>query len=82
MFARYELSVIILRGLFLSFVFFRVGVLSHKGLFPKGSEAVDKFSTTGPMCRYSQDLLPMLRVMAGGNAFKLNLDSPVSRPKS
>ncbi|KAG0411608.1 hypothetical protein HPB47_011280 [Ixodes persulcatus] len=52
------------------------GIVSRHGLYPDRGEAVGKFSTPGPMCRYAADLLPMLRVMAGENAPRLALDSP------
>lgn len=57
------------------------GVLSRIGVFPDRGEAVSKFSVVGPMCRYAQDLMPMLRIMAGKNAPKLNLDAPVDLKK-
>lgn len=57
------------------------GIVSRHGLYPDRGEAVGKFSTPGPMCRYAADLLPMLRVMAGENAPRLALDSPVDLKK-
>ncbi|CAN7999572.1 unnamed protein product [Ixodes hexagonus] len=57
------------------------GIVSRHGLYPDRGEAVGKFSTPGPMCRYAPDLLPILRVMAGENAHKLALDIPVDLKK-
>ena len=41
------------------------GVVSNKGQFPTARGAQELFQCTGPMCRYAEDLVPMLRVMAG-----------------
>ncbi|KAM5221686.1 fatty-acid amide hydrolase 2 isoform 3-T3 [Ctenodactylus gundi] len=53
------------------------GVVSNKGQFPKAGEAQELFQCTGPMCRYAEDLIPMLRVMAGPGIRKLKLDTNV-----
>ncbi|XP_046901027.1 fatty-acid amide hydrolase 2-A-like isoform X1 [Hypomesus transpacificus] len=57
------------------------GVVSNEGQFPPASGLQPGFLCTGPMCRYAQDLLPMLRVMAGLNADRLNLSSEVDLKK-
>lgn len=44
---------------------------------PKGKEQMS-FLGVGPMSRFSCDLKPMLKIMAGDNAEKLNLDEPVN----
>lgn len=41
------------------------GVVSNNGQFPVAKGAQELFQCTGPMCRYAEDLAPMLRVMAG-----------------
>ncbi|KAM6143395.1 LOW QUALITY PROTEIN: fatty-acid amide hydrolase 2 [Erethizon dorsatum] len=53
------------------------GVVSNKGQFPMAGEAQEQFLCTGPMCRYAEDLIPMLRVMAGSGIRKLKLDTKV-----
>ncbi|XP_036789856.1 fatty-acid amide hydrolase 2-A [Oncorhynchus mykiss] len=53
------------------------GVVSNVGQFPPASGQQPGFLCTGPMCRYAQDLLPMLRVMGGANADRLSLSSQV-----
>ncbi|KAM7309384.1 hypothetical protein ISCGN_013015 [Ixodes scapularis] len=57
------------------------GVVSCDGIIPKSGEAQMKLITPGPMCRYAEDLLPVLRVMAGQNAAALGLDKPVDLKK-
>lgn len=46
------------------------GVVSNNGQFPVASGAQELFQCTGPMCRYAEDLAPMLRVMAGAGIKK------------
>ncbi|XP_021577014.2 fatty-acid amide hydrolase 2 isoform X2 [Ictidomys tridecemlineatus] len=53
------------------------GVVSNQGQFPMAGEAQEPFQCTGPMCRYAEDLIPMLRVMAGPGIKKLKLDAKV-----
>uniref|UniRef100_A0AAZ3P6J5 Amidase domain-containing protein n=1 Tax=Oncorhynchus tshawytscha TaxID=74940 RepID=A0AAZ3P6J5_ONCTS len=54
------------------------GVVSNVGQFSSLSSGQQPgFLCTGPMCRYAQDLLPMLRVMGGANADRLSLSSEV-----
>ncbi len=42
-----------------------------------GSIHNQNFLTSGPMSRYCVDLLPMYRILAAGNAYKLKLDTRV-----
>ncbi|XP_055351575.1 fatty-acid amide hydrolase 2-like [Paramacrobiotus metropolitanus] len=53
------------------------GIVPNRGQFPDVSGNLSKFLTTGPMCRFAEDLVPMLKVLAGEKADRLNLDSPV-----
>ncbi|EPQ19475.1 Fatty-acid amide hydrolase 2 [Myotis brandtii] len=53
------------------------GVVSNDGQFPVAKGAQELFQCTGPMCRYAEDLAPMLRVMAGPGIKKLKLDEKV-----
>ncbi|XP_004644875.1 fatty-acid amide hydrolase 2 [Octodon degus] len=53
------------------------GVVPNNGQFPMAREAQEPLLCTGPMCRYAEDLLPMLKVMAGPGIRKLKLDTKV-----
>ncbi|XP_045394051.1 fatty-acid amide hydrolase 2 isoform X2 [Lemur catta] len=53
------------------------GVVSNEGQFPVAGGAQEQSQCTGPMCRYAEDLTPMLRVMAGSGIKKLKLDANV-----
>ncbi|XP_066575973.1 fatty-acid amide hydrolase 2-B isoform X2 [Amia ocellicauda] len=53
------------------------GIVPNEGQFPCASGLQDPFLCTGPMCRYAEDLIPMLRVMAGPNANGLDLSAEV-----
>ena len=55
------------------------GVVDNKGQFPNGHGLIQEYLVTGPMCRHADDLLPMLKVMAGEGRKKLKLDEPVSK---
>ncbi|KAG7458462.1 hypothetical protein MATL_G00220410 [Megalops atlanticus] len=57
------------------------GVVSNEGQFPPASGLQQDFLCTGPMCRYAEDLLPVLSIMAGPNAHKLHLSSEVDLRK-
>lgn len=46
------------------------GVVSCENQFPPTSGRQEEYLSSGPMCRYAEDLLPMLRIMAGPNANK------------
>lgn len=50
-------------------------VVPNEGHFPQGtSEAFDEYLVMGPLCRYADDLVPMLKAMAGPRAYELHLD--------
>ncbi|KAM9717992.1 fatty-acid amide hydrolase 2-B [Menidia menidia] len=53
------------------------GVVSSDSQYPPTSGRQGEYLSSGPMCRYAQDLLPLLRVMAGANASMLSLDTKV-----
>ena len=63
------------------------GIFGHKpspsmvpnnGHFPQGSsDAFNEYFVIGPLCRYADDLLPMLKAMAGPRAHELHLDKEV-----
>ncbi|XP_068443603.1 fatty-acid amide hydrolase 2-B [Clinocottus analis] len=53
------------------------GVLSLENQYPPCSGRQDEYCSSGPMCRYAEDLLPMLKIMAGPNARMLSLDRKV-----
>ncbi|XP_028832440.1 fatty-acid amide hydrolase 2-A [Denticeps clupeoides] len=53
------------------------GIVSNEGQHPPPSGQQPGFISTGPMCRYAEDLLPMLKIMAGPNAERLPLSSEV-----
>lgn len=57
------------------------GVVPNDGQFPIAQGVRRSFLCTGPMCRYAEDLEPMLRVMAGPEVHKLKLDENVSLEK-
>ncbi|TNN72025.1 Fatty-acid amide hydrolase 2-A [Liparis tanakae] len=53
------------------------GVVPMENHYPSPSGRQAEYCSGGPMCRYAEDLLPMLRVMAGPNAHLLSLDRKV-----
>ncbi|XP_069505091.1 fatty-acid amide hydrolase 2 [Ambystoma mexicanum] len=53
------------------------GVVPNDGQFPNAAGPQAEFQCTGPMCRYAEDLDPLLRVMAGTGINKLKLDQEV-----
>ncbi|XP_056604586.1 fatty-acid amide hydrolase 2-B [Triplophysa dalaica] len=57
------------------------GVVSNDGQMPEFSGLHDDFVSTGPMCRYAEDLLPLMKIMAGPNADKLSLSQKVDLRK-
>lgn len=46
------------------------GIVCNDGQFPPSSGLQENLLSTGPMCRYAEDLLPMLKIMAGANVDK------------
>ncbi|GLD53845.1 fatty-acid amide hydrolase 2 [Lates japonicus] len=57
------------------------GVVSPENQYPPISGSQDEYLSTGPMCRYAEDLLPMLKIMAGPNAHMLSLNTKVDLKK-
>ncbi|XP_013876481.1 fatty-acid amide hydrolase 2-B [Austrofundulus limnaeus] len=57
------------------------GVVSCENQYPPTSGRQEEYVSSGPMCRYAEDLLPMLRIMAGPNADKLSLSTKVDLKK-
>ncbi|XP_053485494.1 fatty-acid amide hydrolase 2-B [Ictalurus furcatus] len=57
------------------------GIVCNEGQLPPASGLQEDILSTGPMCRYAEDLLPMLKIMAGANADKLSLSSEVDLKK-
>ncbi|KAL5011058.1 hypothetical protein ScPMuIL_013363 [Solemya velum] len=53
------------------------GVVPNDGQFPSPTANDMDLLSTGPMCRYAEDLKPMLQIMAGNNARMLKLDQKV-----
>ncbi|XP_041280149.1 fatty-acid amide hydrolase 2 isoform X2 [Onychostruthus taczanowskii] len=54
------------------------GVVPNDGQFPNAYGVRTSYLCTGPMCRYAEDLEPVLRVMAGPGVSKLKLNEKVS----
>nr|CAD7257109.1 unnamed protein product [Timema shepardi] len=58
------------------------GYVPITGHFPNATDPTfDKLLVVGPITRYSEDLRPMLKVMAGDSAGKLRLDEKVDMSK-
>ena len=57
-------------------------VVPNEGQHPPATGGQVELLTTGPMCRYAEDLLPSLRIMAGSSASKLRLDTKVNTKSS
>ncbi|CAN9509286.1 unnamed protein product [Ophioblennius macclurei] len=57
------------------------GVVSYDNQHPPLSGRQPDYVSVGPMCRYAEDLRPMLKVMAGPNASMLRLDEQVELKK-
>lgn len=56
------------------FFFVLVGLVPNEDQFPLPTGKDMELLTTGPMCRYSTDLLPLLKVMSGPEAQLARLD--------
>ncbi|KAM3857754.1 fatty-acid amide hydrolase 2-B [Diretmus argenteus] len=52
-------------------------VVSNENQYPPASGRHEDYLSTGPMCRYAEDLVPMLKIMAGPNAHMLSLSMKV-----
>uniref|UniRef100_UPI003AAC5080 fatty-acid amide hydrolase 2-B n=1 Tax=Centroberyx gerrardi TaxID=166262 RepID=UPI003AAC5080 len=57
------------------------GVVSNENQYPPASGRQEDYLSTGPMCRYAEDLLPMLKIMAGPKAHMLSLTMKVDLKK-
>ncbi|XP_017288676.1 fatty-acid amide hydrolase 2-B [Kryptolebias marmoratus] len=57
------------------------GVVSCENQYPPTSGRQDEYVSSGPMCRYAEDLLPMLQIMSGPNAHRLSLGTKVELKK-
>lgn len=57
------------------------GVVSIDNQHPPCTGRQPEYCSSGPMCRYAEDLLPMLKIMAGPNAHKLSLNKKVDLKK-
>ncbi|XP_037614440.1 fatty-acid amide hydrolase 2-A-like [Sebastes umbrosus] len=57
------------------------GVVSNENHHPPVTGRHKEFGCNGPMCRYAEDLLPMLKIMAGPNAHMLSLNTKVDLKK-
>jgi len=56
------------------------GVVSNKGQIPVAHGIIDTFLSTGPMSRYAEDLIPLMKVLLKPNLEKTNLlqlDNPI-----
>ncbi|OXU26780.1 hypothetical protein TSAR_006488 [Trichomalopsis sarcophagae] len=61
---------------------FAKGIVSNHGQYPSADTAdQDKLLGIGPMCRFAQDMAPILQVIAGKNADMLKLQSKVDMSK-
>lgn len=54
-----------------------VGIVSNMGQEPVATGEACDFLVTGPMCKYTRDLLPMYQVLAASNIHLLKLDTKV-----
>ena len=54
------------------------GLVPNDGHFPPATGGQSELMVTGPLCRYAEDLAPVLRIMAGPNVSRLKLDSEVN----
>uniref|UniRef100_A0A8C7XHG4 Fatty acid amide hydrolase 2b n=1 Tax=Oryzias sinensis TaxID=183150 RepID=A0A8C7XHG4_9TELE len=57
------------------------GVVSCENQYPPTSGRWSEYLSSGPMCRYAEDLLPMLKIMAGPNVSMLSLNTKVDLKK-
>ncbi|ESO92197.1 hypothetical protein LOTGIDRAFT_121207 [Lottia gigantea] len=53
------------------------GIVCNEGQYPPATKGQIDLLSTGPMCRYSEDLAPMLKVMAGPKSKLLKLEQKV-----
>ena len=52
-------------------------MVTNEGQFPGCTGRDNDLLSTGPMCRYVDDLRPMLKILAGTSISKLKLDVKV-----
>lgn len=57
------------------------GIVSHENHYPRCTGRQAEYVSIGPMCRYAEDLLPMLRIMAGPSVHMLSLNTKVDIKK-
>uniref|UniRef100_A0A669CAK0 Fatty acid amide hydrolase 2b n=1 Tax=Oreochromis niloticus TaxID=8128 RepID=A0A669CAK0_ORENI len=57
------------------------GVVSCENQYPPFSGRQEEYLSSGPMCRYAEDLLPMLKIMAGPRVNMLSLNTKVDLKK-
>ncbi|XP_051284416.1 fatty-acid amide hydrolase 2-B [Dicentrarchus labrax] len=57
------------------------GVITCENQYPPASGRDKEYLSLGPMCRYSEDLLPMLKIMAEPNTHMLSLNTKVDLKK-
>ncbi|CAL1275222.1 unnamed protein product [Larinioides sclopetarius] len=57
------------------------GAVSSENQYPVVNDGVRQMISTGPMCRYAVDLLPMMQVLSGDKRQMLRLDEPVNVKK-
>ncbi|KAM9424885.1 fatty-acid amide hydrolase 2-A-like isoform 1-T1 [Pholidichthys leucotaenia] len=57
------------------------GVVSSENQYPPASGRQGEYLSCGPMCRYAEDLLPMLKIMAGPKINMLSLNTKVDLKK-
>ena len=62
----------------LVYIFLFSGLVPNEGQFPLPTGRDMELLSTGPMCRYATDLLPLLKVMAGPEAKLAKLDEKVT----
>ncbi|KAF2897334.1 hypothetical protein ILUMI_08829 [Ignelater luminosus] len=54
------------------------GLISTKGLTYRTGDEVDTMVTAGTITKYSEDIIPFLKVLLGQNVEKLTLDKPIN----
>ncbi|XP_068753197.1 fatty-acid amide hydrolase 2-like [Montipora capricornis] len=52
-------------------------IIPNDGHLPEASKGLKEYIVMGPMCRYADDLVPLLKAMAGPKAHELCLDEEV-----
>ncbi|KAK5858669.1 hypothetical protein PBY51_002790 [Eleginops maclovinus] len=57
------------------------GVMSTENQYPPCTGRHGEYLSSGPMCRYAEDLRPLLKIMVGPNAHMLSLNTKVDLKK-